>query len=100
MSATNDLSIFDTGSCEAAEFYVSLHELMAGLDAHSEMVWCAVSVLQEAARNPNTRNALIHTYKFSPILTRLLCSQLIPEKRYRVLKLLEVLQTMFYLPLL
>lgn len=91
LSATSDLTVFEPGSCEAAEFYVTLYEVMGCLDAHSEMLWCAISILQDAARNPNARNSLIHTYKFVPILSRLLSAPLIPEKRFRVLHLLQEL---------
>uniref|UniRef100_A0A1B6DP45 Protein CIP2A n=1 Tax=Clastoptera arizonana TaxID=38151 RepID=A0A1B6DP45_9HEMI len=91
LSATDDLSVFDTGSCEAVEFYTSLHELMSGHDAHAEIVWCAVSVLQRAVINPDIRTALIHKYKFMPVLSKLLSSQIIPEKQHRVLRLLEEL---------
>lgn len=83
---------FEPGSCEATEFFVSLYEVMASLDAHSEMLWCGVSILQDAARNPNTLSALIHTYKFVPILSHLLNAPLIPEKRFRILQLLQVIK--------
>lgn len=64
---------------------------MASLDSHSEMLWCAVSILENAAKNPNTRSALTHTYKFVPVLSQLLSAPLIPEKRFRVLQLLQVI---------
>lgn len=86
------MTVYEPGSCEATEFFVSLYEIMASLDAHSEMLWCAVSILQDAAHNPNTHSALIHTYKFVPILSRLLSAPLIPEKRFRVLQLLQVMK--------
>lgn len=67
-----DLSIFDPGTSIAAEFYVSLHELMNALGSRSTLIWSAVDVLQNACRNTTARKALIHTYKFAPILARLL----------------------------
>nr|CAD7430871.1 unnamed protein product [Timema monikensis] len=88
---TSDLSIFDPGSSIAAEFYVSLHELMAGLESRSGLMWSAISTLHHACRNPSARVALIHTYKYTPILTKLLGSHLIQEKRLRVLQLLQEL---------
>jgi hypothetical protein len=84
------MGIFDPGSSVAAEFYVSLHELMSALEPRSGLIWCAIGVLQHACRNPAARHALIHTYKFAPILTRLLGADLIQDKRVRVLQLLQV----------
>ncbi|CAG2061072.1 unnamed protein product [Timema podura] len=91
LGVTSDLSIFDPGSSIAAEFYVSLHELMAGLESRSGLMWSAISTLHHACRNPSARVALIHTYKYTPILTKLLGSHLIQEKRLRVLQLLQEL---------
>ncbi|XP_068083238.1 protein CIP2A isoform X2 [Anabrus simplex] len=85
------MSIFDPDSSVAAEFYVSLHELMSGLESRSSLTWCAIGTLQHACRNPSARAALIHTYKFTPILTRLLGAQLIHDKKLRVLQLLHEL---------
>lgn len=67
-----DLSIFDPGTSIAAEFYVSLYELMNSLGSRSTLIWTAVDVLQNACRNVPARQSLIHTYKFAPILARLL----------------------------
>jgi hypothetical protein len=84
------MSIFDPGRSVASEFYVSLHELMSALEPRSGLIWCAIGVLQHVCRNPAARHALIHTYKFAPILTRLLGTDLIQDKRVRVLQLLQV----------
>ncbi|XP_032683852.1 uncharacterized protein LOC116850095 isoform X1 [Odontomachus brunneus] len=91
ISASLDLSIFDPGTSIAAEFYVSLYELMNSLGSRSTLIWSAIDVLQNACRNVPARQALIHTYKFAPILARLLEANLTTEKRIRVLKLLQEL---------
>ncbi|XP_069688459.1 protein CIP2A homolog L isoform X2 [Periplaneta americana] len=91
LGVTSDMSLFDPGSSVAAEFYVSLHELMSCLESQSVLVWCAIRVLQHACHNPAARHALIHTYKFAPILTKLLGTNLTQEKRIRVLQLLQEL---------
>ena len=91
ISVSLDLSIFDPGTSIAAEFYVSLHELMNTLASRTTLIWSAVDVLQNACRNAAARQALIHTYKFAPILARLLEANLTSEKRIRVLKLLQEL---------
>jgi hypothetical protein len=91
MGVTSDLSVFNPGNSVAAEFYVSLHELMSALEPSSGLIWCAIGVLQHACRNPAARRALIHTYRFVPILTTLLGTNLIQEKRIRVLQLLQVI---------
>ncbi|XP_012256642.1 uncharacterized protein LOC105686413 [Athalia rosae] len=91
IGASLDLSIFDPGSSVAAEFYVSLHELTNSLVSRSSLIWSAVAVLQHACKNSAARQALIHTYKFTPILTRLLEANLTAEKRIRVLQLLQEL---------
>lgn len=85
------MSIFDPGTSIAAEFYVSLHELMNSLASRTTLIWSTVDVLQNACRNAAARQALIHTYKFAPILARLLEANLTSEKRIRVLKLLQEL---------
>lgn len=72
ISTSLDLSIFDPGTSIAAEFYVSLHELMNSLVSRTTLIWSTVDVLQNACRNAAARQALIHTYKFAPILARLL----------------------------
>ncbi|KAF7411843.1 hypothetical protein HZH66_000739 [Vespula vulgaris] len=91
ISVSLDLSIFDPTTSIAAEFYVSLHELMNSLGSRTTLIWSTVDVLQNACRNTNARQALIHTYKFAPILARLLEANLTSEKRIRVLKLLQEL---------
>ncbi|XP_029668888.1 uncharacterized protein LOC115238883 [Formica exsecta] len=91
ISVSLDLSIFDPGTSIAAEFYVSLYELMNSLGSRSTLIWTAVDVLQNACRNVPARQSLIHTYKFAPILARLLEANLTTEKRIRVLKLLQEL---------
>ncbi|XP_024941774.1 uncharacterized protein LOC107268725 isoform X2 [Cephus cinctus] len=64
---------------------------MNTLGSRTTLIWTAVAVLQNACRNATARQALIHTYKFAPILTRLLEANLTAEKRVRVLKLLQEL---------
>ncbi|XP_072765120.1 protein CIP2A homolog L [Anoplolepis gracilipes] len=91
ISVSLDLSVFDPGTNIAAEFYVSLYELMNSLGSRSTLIWSAVDVLQNACRNIPARQSLIHTYKFAPILARLLEANLTTEKRIRVLKLLQEL---------
>ncbi|XP_017760473.1 PREDICTED: uncharacterized protein LOC108550996 [Eufriesea mexicana] len=91
ISVSLDLSIFDPGTSIAAEFYVSLHELMNSLASRTTLIWSTVDVLQNACHNAAARQALIHTYKFAPILARLLEANLTSEKRIRVLKLLQEL---------
>ncbi|KAL6439326.1 hypothetical protein ACFW04_003886 [Cataglyphis niger] len=91
ISVSMDLSVFDPGTSIAAEFYVSLYELMNSLASRSTLIWTAVDVLQNACRNVPARQSLIHTYKFAPILARLLEANLTTEKRIRVLKLLQEL---------
>lgn len=45
---------------------------MNALGSRSTLIWSAVDVLQTACKNSAARHALIHTYKFAPLLTRLL----------------------------
>lgn len=88
LASTTDISEFDPTSSVAIEFYVSLHELMAGLESRSMLVWSAIAVLQKACTNPSAKKALIHTYKFIPILTRFLGSHHINDKQLRLLQVL------------
>lgn len=100
LGVTSDMSVFDPGNGVAAEFYVSLHELMSALEPKSGLLWCAIGVLQHACHNPVARRALVHTYRFVPILSRLLDSNLIQEKRTRVLQLLQVIHVWVMLHLI
>lgn len=93
LASTTDISEFDPTSSVATEFYVSLHELMAGLESRSILVWSAIAVLQKACTNSNAKKALIHTYRFIPILTRFLGTHHIYDKQ---LKLLQVLVELTY----
>lgn len=72
ISVSLDLNVFDPGTSIAAEFYVSLYELMNSIGSRSTLVWSAVDVLQNVCRNVLARQSLIRTYKFTPILARLL----------------------------
>jgi len=72
ISASLDLGIFDPGTSLAAEFYVSLYELMNSVGSRSTLIWSAIDVLQNACRNIPARQSLIHIYKFAPLLARLL----------------------------
>ncbi|XP_001606107.2 uncharacterized protein LOC100122500 [Nasonia vitripennis] len=91
ISASLDPSIFDPSSSISTTFYIGLYELMNSLGSKSSLIWSAVDVLQAACKNCSARNALIHTYKFAPILSRLLEANLTSEKRTRALKLLQEL---------
>lgn len=88
LASTTDITEFDPSSSVATEFYVSLHELMAGLESRSMLVWSAIAVLQKACTNPSAKKALIHTYKFIPILTRFLGTHHITDKQLRLLQVL------------
>lgn len=68
---------------------------MSKLDSRSGLMWCAISVLEEACKNPAAHHALIHKFKFAPILTQLLSGHLIYNKQIKILRLLEVSATFF-----
>lgn len=89
LSVTDDLSVFDPGSFEAAEFYSLLCELLSQ-PPQSEVVWHALSVVQVAVRNPSACTALSQTYKCIPPLTALLDSELYPAKHSTVLSVIQV----------
>lgn len=89
-SVTIDLSVFDPDASLGAQFYVSLYELLSRLDPDSQMAWDCVDVLSNACRNCSAREALIKTYQFLPMLSRLLSDQLSSTKKKKLLKLLQV----------
>ncbi|XP_011499542.1 PREDICTED: protein CIP2A [Ceratosolen solmsi marchali] len=91
ISNSTDPNLFDPCSSVLTMFYVSLHEIINSLDSGSSLIWTAVDVLQTTCKNRAARYALIHTYKFAPILTKLLEANLTSEKRIRALKLLQEL---------
>ncbi|KAF5306252.1 hypothetical protein FQA39_LY08950 [Lamprigera yunnana] len=91
ISVTIDLSTFDPHTNIVSEFFVSLHELLTITEPGSQLAWCSVNVLGAACRNSAARNVLIHTYQFLPLLSRLLGNQVTPEKKIRLLTLLQEL---------
>uniref|UniRef100_T1HNJ6 CIP2A N-terminal domain-containing protein n=1 Tax=Rhodnius prolixus TaxID=13249 RepID=T1HNJ6_RHOPR len=92
LPASSDPTVFDLSNKDIVDFFVNLHELMIVFDAQSNITWSAVTVLLAACRNSNTRERLVHTYKFAPILTKLLRFELgSNEKNLKVLQLLQEL---------
>uniref|UniRef100_A0A023EY49 Putative structural maintenance of chromosome protein 4 chromosome condensation complex condensin n=1 Tax=Triatoma infestans TaxID=30076 RepID=A0A023EY49_TRIIF len=92
LPASSDPSVFDLSNKDIIDFFVNLHELMIVHDAQSNVTWSAVNVLLAACRNSTTRERLVHTYKFAPILTKLLRLELgSNEKNLKVLQLLQEL---------
>ncbi|KAF5292722.1 hypothetical protein FQR65_LT11190 [Abscondita terminalis] len=91
ISVTIDLSTFDPHTNIVAEFFVSLHELLSIIEPGSLLAWCCVNVLSAACKNSAARRALIHTYQFLPLLSRLLGNQLTDEKKLRLLTLMQEL---------
>ncbi|XP_034949167.1 uncharacterized protein [Chelonus insularis] len=91
INSSTDLSIFDPGSTISSEFYMYLYNLANSHELRSSLIWSILDVLQHACKNAAARQAFIHTYKFSQILSKLLETNLIPDKRMRILKLLQEL---------
>ncbi|XP_039283433.1 uncharacterized protein LOC111058743 isoform X2 [Nilaparvata lugens] len=52
-------------------------------------MWSAVETLQEAIKNPAAQHALIHTFKFVPVLTELLKNCTNDDRRVQVLRLMQ-----------
>ncbi|CAH0563585.1 unnamed protein product [Brassicogethes aeneus] len=91
LSVTIDLSVFDPHTNVAAQFYMSLYELLKSVEAKSPLAWYCVDVLSNCCRNASARCVLINTYHFLPSLTRLLSDQLTVEKKIGVLRLMQEL---------
>ncbi|XP_072948077.1 uncharacterized protein [Epargyreus clarus] len=90
IASSCDLSIFSPGRSEVCAFFSSLWRVMCdGRGPH----WAGVAVLARAAIEPSARHALTHTYKFMPILTRLLSDTISNDKK---IKLLSVMQDISY----
>ncbi|XP_013144765.1 PREDICTED: uncharacterized protein LOC106108211 [Papilio polytes] len=90
IASSCDLSIFSPGRSEVCAFFSSLWRVMSdGRGPH----WAGVAVLARASIEPSARHALTHTYKFMPILARLLCNVISNDKK---IKLLSVMQDISY----
>ncbi|XP_013161622.1 PREDICTED: uncharacterized protein LOC106113423 isoform X1 [Papilio xuthus] len=90
ITSSCDLSIFSPGRSEVCAFFSSLWRVMSdGRGPH----WAGVAVLARAAIEPSAKHALTHTYKFMPILARLLCNVISNDKK---IKLLSVMQDISY----
>ncbi|XP_068625023.1 protein CIP2A homolog L [Battus philenor] len=90
IASSCDLSIFSPGRSEVCAFFSSLWRVMS--DSRGPH-WAGVAVLARAAIEPNARYALTHTYKFMPILARLLSNVISNDKK---IKLLAVMQDISY----
>nr|XP_032524040.1 uncharacterized protein LOC116775280 [Danaus plexippus plexippus]XP_032524041.1 uncharacterized protein LOC116775280 [Danaus plexippus plexippus] len=90
IASSCDLTIFSPGRSEVCAFFSSLWRVMC--DARGPH-WAGVAVLARAAIESSTRHALTHTYKFMPILSRLLSDNISNDKK---IKLLSVMQDISY----
>uniref|UniRef100_A0A1B6KG02 CIP2A N-terminal domain-containing protein n=1 Tax=Graphocephala atropunctata TaxID=36148 RepID=A0A1B6KG02_9HEMI len=91
LSATDDVSVFDTGKLETAELYILLHELLSCHPAESEVMAAVVGVVQVAVRNPSACQALAHTYHLLYPLTALLGGQLPVDRQLAILRIIQEL---------
>ncbi|KAJ2941384.1 hypothetical protein O0L34_g3588 [Tuta absoluta] len=90
IASSCDLSIFSPGRSEVCAFFSSLWRVMSdGRGPH----WAGIAVLSRACIEPSARHALTHTYKFMPILSRLLSDSISNDKQ---IKLLSVMQDISY----
>ncbi|XP_026332628.1 uncharacterized protein LOC113239744 [Hyposmocoma kahamanoa] len=90
IASSCDLTIFSPGRSEVCAFFSSLWRVMC--DSRSPS-WAGVAVLTRACIEPSARHALTHTYKFMPILARLLSDSISNDKK---IKLLSVMQDISY----
>ncbi|XP_063833867.1 uncharacterized protein LOC135083033 [Ostrinia nubilalis] len=90
IASSCDLTIFSPGRSEVCAFFSSLWRVMC--DSRCPH-WAGVAVLSRAAIEPSARHALTHTYKFMPILSRLLSDTISNDKK---IKLLSVMQEISY----
>ncbi|KAJ0171533.1 hypothetical protein K1T71_013083 [Dendrolimus kikuchii] len=90
IASSCDLSIFSPGRSEVCAFFSSLWRAMCDIRGPH---WAGVAVLARAAIEPSAKHALTHTYKFMPILARLLTDAISNDKK---IKLLSVMQDISY----
>ncbi|XP_030745235.1 uncharacterized protein LOC115874273 isoform X2 [Sitophilus oryzae] len=89
LSLTLNLSIFDPHTNIAEKLFTSLYNLMNILEPRSLTSWYCVDLLINACKNHTARTALIKTYQFLPCLARLMGDQISPEKKTRLLRLMQ-----------
>lgn len=99
-----DFNSLDPGSQVVLEFFVNLHELMLSHDEKSSVVWSAVSILEDASKHQHLKDCLVHSFKFVPVLTKLLKTRPVGERRLKILQLIQVylslansVHTLFYI---
>ncbi|XP_053618219.1 protein CIP2A homolog L [Plodia interpunctella] len=86
IASSCDLTIFSPGRSEVCAFFSSLWRVMCdGRSPH----WACVAVLSRASIEPSARYALTHTYKFMPILSRLLTDSISNDKKIKVLSVMQ-----------
>ncbi|ALC49213.1 CG12702 [Drosophila busckii] len=76
---------------ELAKFFVELHAVMSALDGDCETLWSCVTLLQHCSRNQTTRLAIVQQYCFVPLLSYMLVKTKRPERKQRLLLLLQEL---------
>ncbi|XP_013191727.2 protein CIP2A homolog [Amyelois transitella] len=86
IASSCDLTIFSPGRSEVCAFFSSLWRVMC--DSRGPH-WAGVAVLSRAAIEPSARHALTHTYKFMPILSRLLTDSISNDKKIKVLSVMQ-----------
>lgn len=86
IASSCDLSIFSPGRSEVCAFFSSLWRVMCDVRGPH---WAGVTVLSRAAIEPSARYALTHTYKFMPILARLLTNTISNDKKIKVLSVMQ-----------
>ncbi|XP_041988278.1 uncharacterized protein LOC121739773 isoform X2 [Aricia agestis] len=90
IASSCDLTIFAPGRSEVCAFFSSLWRVMG--DSRGPH-WAGVAVLTRASIESSARYALTHTYRFMPILARLLSDSISDDKK---IKLLSVMQDISY----
>lgn len=88
IASTNEQTIFSPGRTEVCAFFSTMWRVMCDVRAPH---WSCIAVLSQAVTVPNTKHVLTHTYKFMPILSRLLSNDLSSEKKVKLLFLMKEL---------
>jgi len=88
LETSGDPTVFDMSSMTGAQFHMNLYELLTRLDSTSALLWKAISLLQKACTQSKSHSTL--SYRYIPLLGKVLAESLTQEKKLKLLSLLQV----------
>lgn len=88
--------MLDSKNTLIQEFCINFYELMSDINDESVLMWAGINVLQSFMKQGLFHSSILHNYKFTLILIKLLKDQLSLERKIKILQILQVSYNTFY----